>query len=299
MGKKQFRIHYRRSFIMWLRGMAILAVILFLWTESAEKKAHFTPEYEKADLTPLLKKPELTQEDYDLFLVQTGLGRTGVDELYRQGRQEELLYLQRRFFEPVEYECSVSLLVCRSERLVQRGEDGAAQVQDGGGGDLDGVTKKKPYLGDFLPAVQSGDILISFNGHFLGWRSGHAAIVTDAVERKTLEAISVGIDSRICSLESWREYPSFILMRLKGVSEEERGEIAAYAEEALTGLPYRLLSLCGVEGEGTQCAHLVWRAFRHFGYNLDSDGGYIVTPYDIYQSSLLEVIQYYGILPNI
>ena len=73
-------------------------------------------------------------------------------------------------------------------------------------------------------------------------------------------------------------------------------------------IPYKLTGFCGKVGEaqeqgdsspveGTQCAHLVWLAYRHFGYDLDSDGGYIVTPYDIYSSEFLELVQIYGISP--
>ena len=34
------------------------------------------------------------------------------------------------------------------------------------------------------------------------------------------------------------------------------------------------------------------------GYDLDSDGGFVVTPDDLYHSDLLELVQIYGIPPN-
>ena len=45
---------------------------------------------------------------------------------------------------------------------------------------------------------------------------------------------------------------------------------------------------------GTHCAHLVWYAYQQFGYDLDSDGGIIVTPRDLYESTNLEIVQIYG-----
>ena len=45
---------------------------------------------------------------------------------------------------------------------------------------------------------------------------------------------------------------------------------------------------------GTQCAHLVWLAYAAYGYDIDSNGGLIVTPKDIAESELFEVVQIYG-----
>lgn len=310
---------------------ALLAAVLILWTWRAEEEAHYTPEYEQVDLQKILEKERLTDEDYLILGAQTGLARAGIDELYSGGRQEELLFLQQRFFAPVEYECSRSFFIYRSERIV--GEK--LQQKDNSGflqsvaGEIESVNSAPEPMNDvtesvangaksaFLPTVQNGDILISFSGHFFGWRSGHAAIVIDAEEGQTLEAIAVGCDSKICSLEHWEEYPCFALLRLKNVTAGERAEIAAYAKDNLEGIPYKILSVCGTdaiernvgEGEevdcsaadasimGTQCAHLVWLAYAHFGFDLNGDGGYIVTPHDIYDSDLLEVVQVYGISP--
>lgn len=251
-----------------------------MWTESAERDAHFTPDYEKVDLEAFLEKAELTDEEYAVIFGQTGLAKPGVDELYRLGRQNELLCLQERFFAPVEYHCSGRYVICRSERL-----DGEEETAG------------------FLPTVHTGDILITFSGHVFGWRSGHAAIVVDGEKGLTLEAISPSCNSCLCELSHWREYPQFVLLRPKNLTERECGEIAAYAVENMNDIPYDLFRWAergnGQDEEckvtGTQCAHLVWAVYYHFGYDLDSDGGYIVTPMDLCRSGLLEVVQAYGI----
>ena len=281
----------RKRRILYLSSFSVFcAAVLFLWTESAERAAHFTPDYEKISLEAFLEKAELADEDYAVIFGQTGLARPGVDELCRLGRQGELLCLQERFFAPVKYHCSGSYVICRSERL-----DGEET------GDTAG----------FLPTAHTGDILITFSGHVFGWRSGHAAIVVDGEKGLTLEAISPGCNSCLCELSHWREYPQFVLLRPKNLTEQECNEIAAYAVENMNGVPYDLFQWAergngqgGAEAAapdedckatGTQCAHLVWAAYYHFGYDLDSDGGYIVTPMDLCRSGLLEVVQVYGI----
>ena len=300
-------------FFVWC--LFLTPLLLTLWTIQTEGEAHDTPEYEQVDLAPLLQKDCFEDADYELLFQQTGLTKLGVDQLFDSGRQEQLLYLQHRLFVPVAYECSRRYIFCHSERII--------------GQDAGSIKTESGYLEEnctFCPAAQDGDILVTFSGHLFGWRSGHAGLVIDAEEGKTLEAITIGQNSQIRSLNSWQEYPGFALLRLKGADEEERGEIAAYAAQNLADIPYNLLSFCekrtdmenhsrskaerepeaeedaskdmSVEYAGTHCAHLVWLAYRHFGYDLDSDGGYAVTPRDLYESDLLELVQIYGISPR-
>lgn len=281
-------------------SLFMFAFWLGVWTAWAEGHAHYTPEYAQIDIIPILQKEELEETDYEMLFRQTGMTQVGIDELWEKERQSDLLYLRKRFFAEVDLECLRDNLVVQSERLVN--------------------TMDAEY---FLPAVQTGDILISFSGHVFGWRNGHAAIVVDAEEGLTLEAITLGSTSRICNIEKWAEYPCFALLRLKGATAEERARIAEYAEENLVDISYRLLSFSGdklvadnetlreqeQEGAdamvsrdsltGTHCSHLVWSAYVHFGYDLDSDGGLIVTPRDIFDSDLLEVVQIYGLNPEV
>lgn len=305
-------------------GLGVTA--LWLWTAGAESCAHYTPDYPREELNQLLIKESLTEEDYNLLFLQTGLGPAGVDQLFQEGRQGSLLYLQERFFMPVRYECRQANFFCRGERLLSPvgGEVREACLQHGGES-LDMADD----VFDFLPTARTGDVLVTFSGHVFGWRSGHAGLVVDGEAGLTLEAISLGKVSEICQLASWENYPCFALLRLKGGTEEEAAEIASYAVANLEKVPYDVLRLtdglsvnfvsagkdgtsgtralsAGEEPEadqdpelisGTQCAHLVWSAYSHFGYDLDSDGGRIVTPRDLYDSELLEVVQIYGIRP--
>ena len=287
-------------------AVILLGGILTIWSYSAEKDVHFTPDYPKEDITPYLEKEMLTGEEYETLYRQTGLSGLAVDCLREQNRMEELLLAQERFFAEAETTCEWNSFIFR-ETLRQ--QENHIKVQ--------AAASAQPNAGSVMfPALEDGDILITFNSHFFGWRNGHAAIVVDAEEGRTLEALMLGRDSAILSVDDWTDRPSFAVLRLSGASGEERAQIAAYAEKELVQLPYRLSAGIWERGaagtgeeyrepdstapgiSGTQCAHLIWYAYRQFGYDLDSDGGMLVTPRDLYESPLLEVVQIYGIDPQ-
>ena len=120
----------------------------------------------------------------------------------------------------------------------------------------------------------------------------------------------LGNPSQLCRISKWEKYPSFLVLRLKeeyatreeddenkGMAAQNTGTaVADYASQELVGVPYKLLAgLYKAEPlSGTQCAHLVWSAYKQFGIDLDSDGGIFVTPYDIQNSPYLEIVQSYG-----
>ena len=327
----------RRISVAELSLAAVLA--LYLWTAAAEQEAHVIPDYPKENIASYANRKMLTDEEYELLFRQTGLGRPAIDMLCSTGRQEELFALQENYFAEVQVQCAPNTLVSRAEYLVkpQQVKKQAAERQV--------AEQQADTIGQRIPVIEEGDILVNFNCHVFGWRSGHAGIVTDAEKRLTLEAKVLGTDTELLSLERWEQSPTFVVLRLKNASKEERAEIAAYAEEHLTDIPYSLTAglwsstglrdslkhgcsklwnrmqesapkLCAglqelfpeleklaVENvqkssenplQGTHCAHLVWYAYKQFGYDLDSDGGRIVTPRDLYESPMLEIVQIYG-----
>jgi uncharacterized protein YycO len=150
--------------------------------------------------------------------------------------------------------------------------------------------------------VRNGDIFITKGTHSLGWRHGHAAIVTDETKGETLEAICIGEKVVLQSIDKWRTYPSFIQLRLKDYNSIKTAKIAEYAKKELLGLPYGLFT--GIPEKkpdklkSTQCSHVVWYPYERFGYDLDSDGSWLVTPKDIANSEHLEIVQVYGVNPE-
>ena len=146
-----------------------------------------------------------------------------------------------------------------------------------------------------FPELQDGDILLTDCAHTFGWRHGHAALVVDGANQHVLEAITLGACSSVRSVAYWKQYPKVTVLRLKGANPSLRHAIATQAVEVLSGIPYHLTS--GLWGKkypdsptGSQCAYLIWYAYRQFGYDLDSDGGRLVTVNDLLCSSELETV---------
>jgi len=146
-----------------------------------------------------------------------------------------------------------------------------------------------------LPELQEGDILLTDCAHTFGWRHGHAALVVNGEQQQVLEAITLGSTSTVRTATYWKQYPKVTILRLKDADLAQRQAIATRAETTLTGIPYRLTS--GLWGEkfpaqptGSHCAYLIWYAYRQFGYDLDSDGGMLVTVKDLLCSPCLETV---------
>ncbi len=143
--------------------------------------------------------------------------------------------------------------------------------------------------------IQNGDILVTDSTYCFCFRHGHAALVVDAERGITLEAFGIGTKSEYSRLGEWRRYPHVLVLRLRA-PEAMRQKIATYAKEHLVGVPY-MLSPGAVDDKdmdeeywGTQCAHLVWAAFEANGYDIDGDGGWLVTPADFTVSGLLQIV---------
>ena len=278
----------KRVFLFFCIFLVSVLVTGGLWTEHTEHRAHVGPREPWQDLGAILEKHELSDEDVALLWQQTGLREAGIRSLWSEGEQQKLMVLQERLYAPVQIACASNTPISREERICsEQGE----------------LT-----FGKAFPTVEEGDILISFNCHVLGWRSGHAALVVDTKQGLSLEARVLGTDTALISLENWLRNPSVAVLRVRDKSREDRRAVADYAREHLVGIPYDLLAWKGKEREedaveevasrvvpeGTHCAHLVWMAYNAFGIDLDSDGGWIVTPRDIYDCDQLEIVQVYG-----
>lgn len=239
-----------------------------------ESFAHIYPKAERKSLEFIShKQPDmLTKSEFELIFEQTGLGKAAVMKLTDLNRLE---YYQNCYYSETEY-IRIANSAVSSEEYVENPT----------------VT---------LDFIEKGDILITHSSSVFSWRNGHAAIVIDAKEGKTLEAVVIGQNTCIQNIEKWRHYPNFLVLRLKDADSRTRSAIADTAAELLCDKPYRLLT--GVFSKkypdreniaGTQCAHLVWLACAYHGYDIDSDGGLIVTPKDISESDLLETVQSFG-----
>lgn len=252
-------------------GVISAYIASLFYTESL---AHVAPLAEKVDISHLICKAvsDYTEEDYELIFRQTGLGKAAVDNL---ASPLLLTAYQESFFAEVEYKCTMNSPISFEERI----ENSSV----------------------LLAPLEDGDVLITTSSHVLSWRNGHAAIVVDAENETTLEAVVIGKNSKVQDTDKWRHYPNFVVLRLKDAKKAERAAIARSAYDYLIDIPY--VATIGILPakysdldvvRGTQCAHLVWLAYAAHGYDIDSDNGLIVTPDDILQSDLFEVVQIYG-----
>lgn len=267
--------------------LLFLAPGLYLTDHAMEQEAHYLPDYQMLNLLPTLNKPFLTTRDYRLLFLQTGLAPCAVNDILQQSGSPEAAYqkfsdIQKRFFAPVSVSCTFNTPISKEEHIPPPMNQEAVFA---------------PY--------QNADILITFASHTVFWRNGHAALIVDASKQQTLEAAVLGSNSSYQSVSKWSRYPAFILLRLKEITPELTEALTVTAKERLYNIPYHLTA--GIfsnsypkEGplKGTQCAHLVYTAYYLNGYNLDSDGGAIVTPLDLLESDYLEIIQIYGYSPK-
>lgn len=252
------------------------ACLLIGWKRQTEPLVYYRTPCEEMDITALLEMEQLGEREYRILFSQTGLSRRVIEKLSDTQRNEILTAAQEAFF-------SVPQILCTRSSFFSWEEMNEGEC-----------------LPEFV-GLEDGDILISFCSHILGWRNGHAAILVDAEKGITLEAVMLGEDACLQSLNKWRSYPSFLVLRLKGQPLKVRREIAQYAYENMQGIPYGfaqdILEHFGVrpEKEDTDCSHLIWKAYMEFGFDLDSNGGLLVTPRDLSESPLLEIVQVYGI----
>lgn len=280
--------------------LCMTLLLLYNWTNEARKTAHIMPVNARINIDYLVAENELSNQELHIVSEQTGLNEKAIDSLVKQGQWQELLELQEAYYAPVNIKNirTTPLTICE-------------YVVDENGNRTKGMK---------LVDIQAGDILITKNSRFLGWRNGHAGLVVDAKQGLVLEAVMLGTNTTLCQLEEWEKYPSFLVLRLKEELREtyDIEKIVSYAQQNLIDIPYKLeaglwdkisgryqdKNTNSQEGQateiaqaalsGTQCAHLVWYAYKQVGIDLDSDGGIFVTPHDIQNCPYLEVIQSYG-----
>ena len=257
--------------ILLLAGMCLSVSVYAAQRFWAHREERFVPSYAELTLTE--------KTDYETIFRQTGLGQTAADKLLQEDGIAGLQRAQELFFHPPEEACrSLFGWFTREDRLVSNG----VQLVD----------------------LQPGDILLTLSTHSAGWRHGHAGLVID--KDTVLECGLLGTDSSLKSAESWSCYTNYAVLRVKGITQQQQERMKQYALSTLYKVPYRLLAgFSGVKapksdepGFGLQCAYLVWYAWNHFGYDLDADGGRLVTANDLLDADHVEVVQIYGMNPE-
>lgn len=264
----------------------VLALWLFLQYVFPHFHRPYVPDGSPADLTEVLSKPALSDEDYRFLFTQTGLGRSAVDDLLALGDagRTQIIETQTAFFaHPGDAPCRALGITTKEHRFLD--EEGYLEYQ-------------VP-----LAPLKNGDILVSLSTHTAGWSHGHAALVVDAENGVTLESVVLGSLSSHMDVNHWRSYSTMVVLRPKA-SDETRQKVVQLALDKLDNIPYSLVS--GVFGDKFQpldgphsahCGYLPWYAWMAAGVDLDSDGGRIAAPEDFLHSPNVEVVQVFGFDP--
>ena len=270
-----------------------LAILIFLFACAAfllvasvtvDRDARVLPSYARVDISAILEKETWTDEDYNTVSYQTGIfSRETIDKLSAR----ELLVFQDALFFKGELMHDDVAFTTPHDMLYD-------------------PETKDTYTAPIVP-LEAGDILVTSTCHTFGWRNGHAALVLG--KEQLLQSFTLGSDSDTCSLNSnngvpwFRKATNFMVLRLKDADAETRRAIADKAEEELLDIPYSLVVGIfkkkdqGTAPKGTNCSHLVWQAYKNAGYDIDFDGGPVVTCRDIANSPHLEIVQIYGFDP--
>ncbi len=272
---KRKRMHplKRAVIIVFAVVFALAAVFAFfmICDAVAHNTARTVPNYPRQDLSAVLAKEEWSDEDYDLIYRQTGLTRAYFEGLDARPDEEFILRCQNDLFFEGEYEH-----------------------------DADTFGTAHDYFPDeyfAMVELEPGDVLISASVHTMGWKNGHAALVVGG--SSVLQAFGVGTVSDIVSPSWFRRAANFMVLRPK-LEKSEADRVVSWALENMNGVEYSLFT--GIfspkdqtdDPRDTQCAHLVWQAYYACGYDIDSTGGPVVSPKNIANSDLFEVIQVNG-----
>lgn len=232
---------------------------------------HIYPDYEKQDISVILQKKQITDEEYRLLYRQTGLTKIGIDDLRSSGNTQQILTLQNAFLKPKTVQCRNFAPFTYTEEILG-------------------------YMP--LTSLKNGDVLVSSSMHVSFLRYGHAALVVDAAKGKVLEIAEFGSVSGYDMDVDFCDRANFMVMR-PNLPQSLIDQVVENAKKNLMGIPYDVtvgvLSKKNPEKlQGTQCAHLVWYAYQQFGIDLDSDGGAVVRPKDLANSPYLQVVQVFG-----
>ncbi len=233
---------------------------------------YWYPDYAKEDITPLLDKESLTPSDYEQLYRQTGLTKLAIDDMRGSylGRTR-ILTIQDIFFKKFTVKSSLFSVFTYMD-------------------EIDGLSS--------ICSLKDGDIIVTSATRVSWWQYGHAAIVVDGDSRMIAESIAPGYESEITNASAFTVYANFMVLRPKA-EEDVKTEICKYVKEEMLGIPYRMT--VGIFSKKypeklqySQCAHLVWYAYKKFGIDLDGNGGGMVKPQDIARSKNVELVQAFG-----
>jgi uncharacterized protein YycO len=258
-----------------LIGVLLVIGILELGLKMSLATRPWEPDYPKEDITPVLYKDSYSDEDYEFLYRQTGLGKIGIDELVSLGDYKKIITIHHQFFD------KQNLTFDRFSvfAAVQRRSDTVT----------------------LHASLANGDILYSPSTYFSFAEIGHTAIVIDEENEIMAQASGYGTPLMNVDVRSFFARPMYVILRVN-ISEDERLGAVNFVNKNCLGAKYSIFAgLTEKESDGkmetTHCSHFIHAAYASVGIDLNTDGGKIIMPRDIFNSPNVSVVQVFGIDP--
>ncbi len=254
----------------------LIALLLEIGILVRSRYDAYLPDYDKIDISGILEKGELSDEDYETLFLQTGLTRLGIDGLLENGLSKKIIKIQEQYFKEQDY---YLYSFAPFTGYLRR--------------------SSSPKVAEFA-YLENGDILYSPTTFLSFIRLAHVSMVVDRNLGIMAQASGYGSPVKYVHVNHFFARPAFVVLR---VNEDVGADVAKYTSDELIGVRYSLLA--GIFGDkapenltSTHCSHFIWYAYERFGVDLDSNGGKIVTPDDILYSKSVSIVQIYGIAPE-
>lgn len=238
-----------------------LLVLFLIYHQNTLFKTTFDPpKYQ--NISGIIKKDFLSDDDYLILEQQCGLNKEAIDSVPR----ETLLDYQKQYIYPFETKTIKANFFIVDELNYQNG--------------------KVAYI-NMMP-LETGDLILCFSNSTMMYNHGHSAVYYEG-KLLTIESptkLSGFYDARylnrlstVCVLRLKKEYRYL----LKDVSCDE-----------LLNKPYKfIVNKNSKTYQGGYCSFNSYYFYKRLGLDCDSDGGFIVTPRDLYYSKYFDVIQKY------
>lgn len=277
------------------------ALGLFIGYRLCDAHAYvWIPSYRKLpeeELRELFFKELKTDEDYKILFDQTGLTQIGIERAVLRGERgwQRVKEIQGSYFRPREVDSEeFAPFICTDH------------IND---------LSKEIYL-------EKGDILITSSTHFSGFRIGHSGVIIDPYSQTPVfQSNAVGVANGFDKVEfGFTDRINFMVLRIKPEAfgaESVLDEVYLKCINDATDFIVNELKdgeyfpLTGVFSDKnkckkTSCSHIIWYGFKHFddlnggarNIDLDPDGGLLVTPRNISDSPLVELVQTFGFDPE-
>lgn len=256
-------------------SILIIVIGLGLSTILSHSKRYFTPDYDKLDISTIIYKDNITDDEYDTLFKQTGLTKIGIDRLISKDKQDTILEIQNDYFSEHETRHTyLSALTCNDEYTTPIAHT----------------------------TLEKGDILISDSTHATFWHCGHSEVVINGEEELTLSSTGYGDVSLVENCFAFFYRTTFAVVRVN-IDSETLDNVIDYGLNNLIGLKYQATrgffnKKYPDELSSTQCGHLIWYMFKKFDIDLDSNGGPLAMPKDILNSEYIEIVQIFGFNPD-